>query len=606
MKCSNCGAELTEGVRFCALCGQKAEEVIEQNETVQNEEVSSEKVQSESENAPKRFKKKLGFKVGIAVIAVAVIAVGAIGAKAAYRAIRKAMMSTAEYYQYVEQKNRDEEMETMLDTYNMIYDGMNKENGGQKASIKLKISDTAKSLLSLTGVDFSKLGDLELSVESSKKDSALLAQYAIKMDNESLITAKSYTDTKEKEYYVQVPELSESYLDLSNYTKESGLYEMQDLSDLGKYMPKASDVKAILTTYTDIVIKNAKNVKEAKKTIKAKKISQEVTEYTVTINEKNGIQLCEDILKVAKDDKNIKNIIKMYSEDAHSEYQNGIDNILDMLQTNEANEEDVLTLKTYVDNDDDIVGRELTVIGADITVKELCPRDDEKFGYELLAAKGETTYFTFSGSGEEESDIVNGEFTVGIDESLMEGSELQLAAYDEIAKIVVKDCDLSNISEGEASATYTITTEVLPQLANYALKIKTESNDLDVKTSFAIMAGKDELAAMEMHVSESKALKDVKPSNSATLYDVTNTEDMTAYEAEISLETFLAQLKEKTGIDFSSLLESARSTQEEAVDEYDTDLYDSSLYEDNSEAYEDFNMDDYSSEEDYSYDESVY
>lgn len=561
MKCSNCGAELTEGVRFCALCGQKAEEAIEQTETVQPEGAPN--TEAECEKTPKKFKKTIGFKIGIALIAVAVIIVGTIGAKAAYRAIRKAMMSTTEYYQYVEQKNRDEKMETIHDTYNMLYDSVNKESGSQKASIKLKVSDTAKSLLSLTGVDFSKLGDLELSVESSKKDSVLSAQYAIKMDNESLITAKAYADTKEKEYYVQVPELSESYLDLSNYTKESDLYELQDLSDIGKYMPKASDVNAVLTTYTDIVIKNAKNVTEAKKSIKAKKISQEVTEYTVTINEKNGIQLCKDILKSAKDDKNIKNIIKLYSEDAYSEYQNGIDNILDMIQTNEFSKEDVLTLKTYVDNDDVIVGRELVVIGADITIKELCPRDGKKFGYELSATKGDTTYVTFSGSGEEEADIVNGEFTVGIDESLMEGLDLQLAAYDEIAKIVVKDCDLSNISEGESRGTYTITTEVLPQLANYAFKIKTESNNSDMNTSFAIMAGKDELAAIEMHVKESKTSKNVKPSNSATLYDITSTEDMTAYAAEISLETFLTQLKEKTGIDFSSLLGGVRSTQED-------------------------------------------
>lgn len=615
MKCSNCGTDLSEGTRFCEVCGQKVEEVVQptqqevSKETVQ-QEVAQETVQTEAEQfteavssqserqsegdteqqptwqsenpqEPQKPKKKLGFKIGIAAIIIVVLAVGVVAGAKVYKAVKKAMMSPTEYYQYVETKNRDENQKAFVDYYDVLYSNMAADNANKNLDMKFRISDTAKSLLSLSGIDFSKINDIEMDMTSSKDGNAYSTLGYFKLNDESLLTLKMYIDVDNNELYFQVPELTESYLDGSNAMKEMasldgennlfGLSGSLAMYQPGEYLPDTSDLDAIITRYTDIAIENAKDVKKAEKEVEAEGVSQKVTEYSVTLNAKDGIKICEDILKEAKDDKNIKNILDKGSSDVYSSFQSGIEDALDELENSEKEDQDVFTMKTYVDSDDSIIGRELEIKEGAIVIKAICPRDGEKFGYEFSVAENDITYVTVTGSGTEKSSVVNGDFIVGVDESVI--SDMQLASSDQLLKIKVEDYDASNISKGESSGTITISTDAVAQLANYSIKIKSEGNMETAKETVSIMAGQDELAAIDISVDNADPLEDIKPSNNDTIYDASDESDMTAYGSEIAIEDFLTKLQDKTGIDLSSLMGLPDQDDYESYDDYNDLTY---------------------------------
>lgn len=562
MKCNNCGADLPEDAHFCEVCGQAVTDLAQQEadqdfaqDPGQTTQIPVEQ-QVENPDSAKKPKRKLGLKIGIAAIIIAVVAVGAAAGAMVYKAVKKAMMNPTEYYQYVEKKNRDENQEFITDYYDTVRNaGVDKAN--KKMQMKFKISDTAKSLLSLSGVDFSKINDAEIEMTTCKDTNVFSNLTQLKINDESMITMKSYMDTEKNEMYLQVPELTESYLDISNTLKEmesseeNGISKGLMLYQSENYLPETSDIDAVIKRYTDIAIENAKNVKKADKKIEAKGVSQDTTEYAVTLNTTDSIKLCEDILKKVKEDKNIKNIIEKVSSDAYDSFQQGIEDTLEELKSADDDKKDVLTLRTYIDSDDTIVGRELELTEKSIVIKSLCPRDGEKFGYELSVKEDDVTYVTVAGSGKEKSGVVNGEFTVGVDESV--ASQLNAASYDNLLKVKVEDYDTSNVSKGEASGTVTLSTDAVAQLANYSIKIESESKVNKAKENIYLMAGKDELAAIDLNIEDAEALEDLKPSNNDTVYDVTDESDMTAYSSEMALDDFLSKLQEKTGIDFSSL-----------------------------------------------------
>ena len=95
MKCNNCGAELQEGEKFCSVCGQQAESG---GNTRQQASVSG------REEKPKKSR---GFKIGIVAAIVAVLVVGTVAGAKVISMFKKAAMSPAEYYQYVETNSRD-------------------------------------------------------------------------------------------------------------------------------------------------------------------------------------------------------------------------------------------------------------------------------------------------------------------------------------------------------------------------------------------------------------------------------------------------------------------------------------------------------------------
>lgn len=165
-----------------------------------------------SEEKPKKSR---GFKIGVVAVIVAVLVVGTVAGAKVVNMLKKASMSPVEYYRYVETNNRDNGEKLFLG----YYDKLRENFSGiplRRISMKLEASDTAKSLLSPTGVDVSNIKNLELNMVTGKEGKAYSNHMTLRGNDNDLLTMKTYMDLNDKKAYYQIPELSKSYLDMSS------------------------------------------------------------------------------------------------------------------------------------------------------------------------------------------------------------------------------------------------------------------------------------------------------------------------------------------------------------------------------------------------------
>lgn len=561
MKCSNCGTELREGEQFCAICGQpvsgqtgadKQDVGTNQAQAVDSQVQSTEKV--------KKPKKSAGFKIGIAVLIVAVLAVGVAAGAKVISGIKKATMSPAEYYQYVETKNRDEGKDVLTGYYDAYRKSFAQESFSKKVNMKLELSDTAKSLLALSGVDFSKVEDVELDIAAGKEKKAYSNLLKVRANDQDLVTLKTYMDLENKKSYTQIPELSESYLDASASFEEmengsAGLKALFALYDFENVWPETDALETLYERYTDLVIKSAKNVEKSEGGCEAEGISQKADQYTVTLNGEEAAKLVKDILRELKDDKEIKEIVENVSESAYDELTAELEDSIAELEDEVSAEEFSFVMEAQISGDEKIIGRNITIKddSDEIVISIMNPKDGDQFGYEMAVTVNDVEYVNVHGKGTEKSGVVNGEFALDIDESLNEDTT-GLASTENVLMVALEDYDMSGLKDGKVSGTVIYSTEAAAELANYSLRVESEGNMENATGKISILAGKDELATIDMTVESDAEIEEVKPADGDTVYDASSQEDMLKYQSEIDTIQFIQDLQDKLGIDLDGLL----------------------------------------------------
>ena len=631
MKCNNCGADLREGDRFCPVCGQAAEST----ENAQNQSMEGVQNQAEPENVQNQInleatqnttapgsekkKKSTGFKIGIAAAIAAVLVVGvAAGAKVA-GTIRKMTMSPAEYYRYVEEKNRDASGEMLFASYDTMRKNMAETSGAKNINMKMEISDTAKSLLSLTGMDFSKFENLELDLVTSKEEDALSNQIQVRGNGNDLLTVKTYMDSKDEKMYYQIPELSKSYLDLSAYYKmmtdpESALESEDDFTDAeddldaeddidldddldsdissgssvdmpgtsvssmlfqpfnyDKMFMETENLKKIYERYTDIFIKSAENVKKSEGKCEAEGISQKADKYTVTLNGKEVVSLIKELMETLKKDAEIKAYLDNISKEAYQDFTEDIEEVLENLDSEIGEEEFQFVMDVLISGDEKIIGRTLTVMDEKEKAMEISvafPQDGEKFGFGLVVKVEDKEYVKMNGNGTLSKGVMNGEFSLSMPNILDDDSETPVNNF---LIVKIEDYDLSKLAKGEAKGTFTYSTEAVAALANYSLKVESETNSDGGKGTMYLMAGKDALATIHVTMNNKADAVSTKPSDSDTIYDADSDEDMLKYQSEMDVLSLMTDVQDKLGIDLSSLISAALSGYDLSGSDYSDD-----------------------------------
>ncbi len=542
MKCNNCGTELNEGEKFCAVCGQPVNGDVPRIQDIPDAKTAPEK------------KKFFGSKMKIAIAVVCILALGVAAGAKVVSVIKRANMSDAEYYQSLEMKNRDRHAKALADYYDSVYGGLAKEQQGKKINMKIAVSDTVKSLVSLYGVDLSGVKDIELDIAAKKEGDTYSTIMKAGGNGQELITLKAQSDFGRQEGYVQIPELSKAYLHTSAEAFDGEGNAILSAANFGKIVPEAEDLKKIYERYTGIVIENAKNVEKAEKQsdCEAEGISQKADVYTVTMDGKEAVSLAGEFLKQLKDDNEIKGIIKRIDEEKCAEYEEELSDAIEDLEKSVDTEGFSGIMEVQAGNDEKIIGRNIKLedgTGEEVVIRTLYPRDGEKFACEVSVEVDGKEYFHLHGKGTEKGGVINGD--IAIDTVLSETDEDVLSKN--VLMVALEDYDISKLDKGEASGTIIYSTEAVAELANYSLRVEMEGDKKEAKGTISILAGKEEFATIDMKV-ESDVDVDVEmPSGSDKVYETSDAEDMEAYQSELDIVPLLEKLQDVFRIDFGSL-----------------------------------------------------
>ena len=439
----------------------------------------------------------------------------------------------------------------------------------------LKVEDTGRALIGalMGGTDVSWLQSISLDSNISIKDGVEAIVSSVLLNDNKLCDFNVYMDLANMMEYIQIPELSDSYMkapvssDSEENSEEAQQFlntYMTTLSDLTSVLPDSKTLSTLLDRYGNIIIDSFEEGSSVEESVSVDGISEECTAYEGIISEKSAYTIVEKVLTTAKDDEEIKALFDQWSDDASNEenqykdFQNLITNALDDMNRDDegSTENEAFSSKVWVNGDGKIVGRQFGITdGTDTTpvFTWKAPSEGEDSAL-LLELAADDSSFTFTGSGKTADGLLNGAYilavngteTVDINVENLETKPAKAGYYNGTFNISfpAAETDSSDSEAGESTEDDT-DTSATDMLAGFGAVIKLTS-DADADTStldLTVTTSGAALATLSITGSYGEGVEIPDFASLDKTYDATDDEAMTEYLTEINWDTFLANVK---------------------------------------------------------------
>lgn len=500
----------------------------------------------------------------IAVIAVAGVA-SAMNAAKISNSIRKTFSSPAEYYQYVEQKNRDTLLEYSEMIYSSIREDLTTQQDSRKVTYTMELGDTLKALMGNNALETMSL------ISTGKQDGTVTTgKLQLQLNNQDALSCNVYLDSASAESYIQIPELTESYLDMTPTMQEAKEEidldkSLKAFTDFDKYLPEAADVTKLLTTYGDISMehvaeKHKDTVKKKNNTVvSAGDIDQKCTRLDVECDEECNYEISKKMLETMKDDDLIKQMIEKVDSSAYQKFQDRVEETLTELEdSTPENDQAEMQVQVFVDSEANIVGRNIRLKADEetYTIQQKLPRSGSDFAYDLSVTIDDVTYLNVNGSGSIEHGILSGDFSISLDDSLNEETYGAILSMKDLFRVSVKKLDLNTLRQkGILKGEFTLSSEQIPKLSGYTLRVKLDGTKDKRKNELSVMVRTDKFATLTIQEEKGEDPEVVKPDDSAVKYDFSDELELSLYVSEIDIQSFLTDLRARTSIDLTPFLD---------------------------------------------------
>lgn len=449
-----------------------------------------------------------------------------------------------------------EDVAAMWDTEMADYESAKQ---GSSADMTLKVEEAGRSLLSiLTAMDFSWLDTVSLTMDATIAEGMEAVDAALLVNDSGIMSMKMILDMVGMMEYIQIPELTESYLVAAltmtdetgaEITDESLNLSMNLLSDMSEYMPDGATMATLLDRYGNIIIDSFQEGPSVAETVSVGGIAEDCTVYEGQMYEDAANEMLEQILTTAKEDVELKALIEKWaaadpeSGDLYANFQASIDESLTEMQADvEADTEsssEYVSSKIWVNAEGEIVGREVAFtdgMESDLAFTWKHP-EQENTSALLLEMYSDGSAITVAGTGETTDGIKSGAYVFAID-------------YQTMANIVMENYDVAAAEAGAVNATYTISfpeTEgegdaaAANPLSAFGIVVDVASNAETGESAvvLTLTSGGAPLASLTMTggYGEGAGIPDI--SSIGTMYDAADENAMAAYGEEISFDTVL-------------------------------------------------------------------
>lgn len=521
-------------------------------------------------------------------------------------------------YQDTEKAALNKLTESLPATWDSYVENYEKSAAGTKSKMTLSVEDTGRALVGalMGGADVSWLQTLSFDSDISIKDGIEAIASSILLNDSRVLDFNLYMDLANLMEYIQIPDLSESYitapisLDTEDSEDSADAQEflnnyMTTLSDLSSALPDSKTIATLLDRYGNIVIDNLEEGSSVEESVSVDGISEDCTAYEGILSESAAYAITENVLTTAKDDEEIKSLFDQYSDgdDQYKQFQDTIADALDdMSSADETDSESAaFTSTVWVNADGKIVGREIgTVDGTDTTpiFTWKAPTDGDNSALLLELAADDTT-LTLTGSGTTTDGLLNGDYilavngteAVDINVEDLETTPEKTAYYNGTFNISFPAADTS-----DADAEDDTTTSAANMLAGFGAVIKITSDaDTDAsELALTVTTSGAPIATLSItgEYGDGVSLPDL--TNLDKTYDATDDSAMTEFLTEANWDTFLSNVKaagvpDELASQLESVLQAAveSATQTEDSDETTSDNAGTADTETNTETAED-------------------
>lgn len=600
MYCKNCGNQISDDAKICVACGQVIGDIAQDDATIilddANEGIEAENSAAndfanpsfETVEAPKKSKKKLIASVIAIVLVVAIVLTAVFNFDYFKGFYLKTFGSDVEYYTYVEKKALADAKDSIVKYYGTYTENVASEKTASKGSIKFKVGDEFKSLAPLlfgnNSDAFDSLENIELDIFANQYDDLSSVKLGLVLSDTTILSAEVIMDLIAEEMYIGIPELSKKYLkgnasyDLIYGEDATTMSTLLTDKELIEALPNDAALDRVLDKCIDAALESINNVNSDTETVKAEGFSEELVVLECKISEETALQMAENILKVLKDDEDVKNAInniKEYGiendlfekdEDFYGEFQEGINDLLkDIKESKKEVDKDsgVIVLTTYVNSNHEIVGRKIAFDDDEVlTYYKLHDGND----FVTMIDVADT--FKITGNGTEKGDATSGEYFVEVEgKKYITVTVKDFETSDKLAKGKIKispDKALYDMLDASASA--------MLSLYDPAIELVFDSDEDFSKTELNLIVKNSMLIGFEISAEQIEASKITLPENSI---DITDTEALQEWALNIDVSTIKKNL-EKAGVpvDLLDQLLGELTEQNVQTEEYYDDYYD--------------------------------
>ena len=331
------------------------------------------------------------------------------------------------------------------------------QEAGFNSKMKLTVEETGKAILgAMMGMDVSWLNSVTMDMTGVVKDGKEAMNADILLNDAPLGTMNMCMDLANMNEYIQIPELSQDYMAMpmipsmeDMIADETGNMSEEDiaayqayveeyrasmesyfkmLSDMTTVLPDTKTLSTLLDRYGSILIENCGDENVTEEALSVEGVSEDCTVYEEVVTEQELLSMLKGILTTAKEDKELKGLLDMWSEiegseDLYAQFITGVDDALSDLPEEDSEdfnpEAAMFSSKIWTNAEGKIVGREFGFVdetGTEsyplISWKNPSADGNSALYFELWL---DTSSITLTGSGQSGDQGLTGEYVLAFD-----------------------------------------------------------------------------------------------------------------------------------------------------------------------------------------------
>ena len=490
MFCEKCGTKLQDGELFCPNCGtpvkgravsdggaqsiqptqpiQSAQPVPPINQPLPQTQPAQ---QDQKEKKAPKSHKKLFVTIGSVAAAAVVLVGGAFALKLPAKIsnfFHKTVSSPEKYYQYVEKENAKELAGSAGSLYqSLVLDSADLFECTSNASVTLAFGDGFDEIFELAenalGEDLSWLESVFADCSITINGNQFALNLSGGLNQKSLLTLAGALDLEDGAAYLQIPELSDTYLGVDledmDIPVDEALDYWEDFRDQYtktiEALPSQGKIEKLVENYVKILSSCVDDADKRSATLKVEGVSQKCTVLEIEVTPQLIGDMLQAVLEEAQDDADLEDIIVETvdafggdGDEAYDEFLREVEYLSDNLGDFGDYDEDegTILLTLYVDGAGDVIGRLLEInseeddIAASFAI--LTAENGGKFGSEIsmhVEEYGDEMDVSFLGSGKKSGDKYSGEFVLSYEENGDGGDML---------KITTEKLDMKALKQG--------------------------------------------------------------------------------------------------------------------------------------------------------------
>jgi len=598
--CNKCGNPIKEGNKFCSKCGApvtevpvteapvaETEAVVEEAPVAETEPIAEETPVVEAGTAaeetvkqveavnetlnyaqtiPEPKKKAGGSKKavfivgGILVALILVLVICLLNAASFTNFFKKTFSAPEDYYHFVEEKTVDEITAVAGNFYETaILEGLDSSNKGSSMELTVSLDEGGKDLIELAGfagVDLSWIDDAKISADASIKDTLYGLGATFGLNGEDVISGNIIMDIEEGSAYVQIPELTKTYIGL-DLEEEVGEYELEMMQDqmeasaeLLKACPDRAKFEKMLSKYLNIAIACMDDVSIDEKAIKVESVKQNCTELSVTIDAGTIVDMLEAILEEMEDDEDLEELITnfaslspydMYEDEIYDMLLEEIEYELEYLKSY-ADEDAEVVMYVYVDGKGEIVGREIEYEDyweETTRISMLMPKKGSDVAYEYSFEQYSTTV-SLVGSGKESGNKVTGEFSVKYNGASLVDLKVKDFNTEDLKKLQLNG--EVEVSMGSGISKVLGMTEYAAAFEDALITMKAKSSDSVAELTIGAIYDEESLGTVTVTSKTGKASSVKIPNDKDVIY-AEDVEDVEEWLEEVDWDNLIEKME---------------------------------------------------------------